>query len=76
MPGFGRGIHKAVPRFIRKAPRRTHRRDHDVALVLPGRDTSQKSPLPLFDQDMVLTRVETPRVWGVPCPHASRRCPP
>jgi hypothetical protein len=37
---------------------------------------SLKSPPPLVDQDLALTRVETPRVWGVPCPHASRRCPP
>jgi hypothetical protein len=34
-----------------------------------------KSPL-LVGQDLALTRVETPRGWGVPCPHASRRYPP
>jgi hypothetical protein len=34
------------------------------------------SPPPLVDRDLALTRVETPRVWGVPCQHASRRGPP
>jgi hypothetical protein len=33
-------------------------------------------PSLLVDQDLALTQVETPRGWGVPCPHASRRCPP
>jgi hypothetical protein len=30
----------------------------------------------LVDRDLVLRLVETPRVWGVPCQHESRRCPP
>jgi hypothetical protein len=33
-------------------------------------------PSHLADQELALMRVETPRVWGVSCPHALRRCPP
>jgi hypothetical protein len=40
-----------------------------------SRGTGKSLPL-LVDQELALMRVETPRVWGVPCPHASRRCPP
>jgi hypothetical protein len=63
-----------------------------MALVLPGRgaprggsaDSLEQTcrgapetvPPLLVDQDLALTRVETLKVWGVPCPHASRRCPP
>ena len=36
----------------------------------------RKSPPRLVDQELARMRVETPGVWGVPCPHASRTCPP
>ncbi len=36
----------------------------------------RKKPPPLVDQDLALTRAETPRLEGELCPHASRRCPP
>jgi len=32
--------------------------------------------LGIIHQDLAVTRVATPRLWGVLCPHASRRCPP
>jgi hypothetical protein len=38
-------------------------------------DTVTSTPR-LVAQDLALTRVQTPRGWDVPCPHASRRCPP
>jgi hypothetical protein len=41
-----------------------------------GFQDNRHKPPPLVDQDLALTRVETPRGWGGPCPHASRRCPP
>jgi hypothetical protein len=34
-------------------------------------EENRHKPPPLLDQDLALTRVETPRGWGVPCPHAS-----
>jgi hypothetical protein len=40
------------------------------------RGAPEKAPPSRVDQDLALTRVETPRGWGVPRPHASRRCPP
>jgi hypothetical protein len=40
------------------------------------RGAPEKATSLLADQDLALTSVETPRVWGVPYQHASQRCPP
>ena len=40
------------------------------------RGAPEKATPLLADQDLALTLVETPGVWGVPCRHASQRCPP
>ena len=40
------------------------------------RGPPEKATSPLVAQDLALTPVETPGVWGVPCQHASQRCPP
>jgi hypothetical protein len=39
------------------------------------RKSAKAIPL-LVDQDLTMTMIETPRGWGVRCPHASRRGPP
>jgi hypothetical protein len=40
------------------------------------RGAPEKATSLLVDRDLALTPVETPGVWGVPCQHASQRCPP
>jgi hypothetical protein len=40
------------------------------------RGAPEKATSLLVDQDLALTPVDTSMVWGVPCQHASQRCPP